>query len=78
MLSEAEKQRLAELYSAGYERLFGDSLSAQTSRRELDEFLTALHQRESPHQPFREFKHGCYRMAKEWLKANDPRYPFLH
>jgi len=77
MLSEAEKKRLAELYNAGYERLFADSINAQVTRRELDEFLTTLHQRECPHQPFREFKQGCYRMAKEWLQANDPRYPSL-
>lgn len=78
MLTEAEKQRLAELYSAGYERFFGESDAAEKARRELAEFLEQLHQRECPNQPMREFRHGCIHMARLWLKANDPRYPFLH
>lgn len=78
MLTEAEKRRLAELYSAGYEQFFGESAAAEKARAGLAEFLEQLHQRECPHQPLREFRHGCTRMAKLWLKANDPHYPFLH
>ena len=78
MLTEAEKKRLAELYSTGYERFFGESDAAEKARRELTEFLEQLHERECPNQPLREFRHGCVRMAKLWLKANGSHYPFLH
>lgn len=77
MLSPEEKQRLAELYSQSHESFFCDALAAQQARRELDAFLDTLHQRECPAQALREFRHGCYRQAKEWLRANLPKYPFL-
>ena len=78
MLTEAEKKRLAELYSAGYEKFFNESESAMSARSELANFLGELHQRECPKQPYREFRNSCYHMAKLWLKANDPNYPFIH
>ena len=78
MLTEAEKRRLAELYNAGYEQFFGESAVVKAARRELAEFLERLHEREAPHQPFRDFRLGCIRMAKLWLEANDSDYPFLH
>lgn len=78
MLNDAEKRRLAELYSAGYEQFFADTAVADRARTELDLFLAELHQRECPRQVFRDFRRECIRMAKLWLKANDPRYPFLH
>lgn len=65
MFSPEEKRRLAELYSLGHESFFCDALLAE------------LHQRERPAQALRDFRHGCYRQAKEWLKANQPKYPFL-
>ena len=77
MLNEAEKKRLAELYSASYEKFFSESKAAQKARKDLAELMQELHQRECPNQPYREFRNGCYHMAKLWLKANDPNYPFI-
>jgi hypothetical protein len=77
MLSEAEKRRLAELYSDGYEAFFRESEPAKRARREA-EFLSAVHRREFPHQSFRELKSGCFHMTKRGLRANRPEYPFLH
>lgn len=77
MLAPEEKQRLAELYSLGYESFLCDALAAQQARRELDAFLDELHQRECPAQPVRDFRHASHRQAKEWLRANQPKYPFL-
>ena len=78
MLNEAENKRLAELYSAGYEKFFSETKAAQKARSEPTEFLRELHQRECPNRPNREFRNGCYQMAKLWLKANAPNYPFIH
>ena len=78
MLTEDEKRRLAELYNTGYEKFFSESERAKSARKELSEFLNELHQRECPRQPFKDFRNGCFQMAKLWLKANQPNYPFLH
>jgi hypothetical protein len=78
MLNEGEKQRLAELYNTAYETFFSQSTQAKAARVELNDWLNELHQRECPNLPFREFRNGCFQMAKQWLKVNQPNYPFLH
>lgn len=78
MLNAGEKQRLAELYNTAYEKFFSESGPAKQARVALNDFLNELHQRECPNQPFKEFRNGCFQMAKQWLKANQPNYPFLH
>lgn len=59
MLNEAEKKRLAELYSASYERFFSETKAAAQARSELAELLLELHRRECPNQPYHEFRNGC-------------------
>lgn len=77
MLSPEEQRRLAELYSLGYESFLCDAAAAQQARHELDALLAGLRERECPGQSERDFRHTCHRQAKAWLKANQPKYPFL-